>query len=80
MVGATDDPDRDALTEAALHHAPGGAVVLAGEPDSVPLLADRPLVDGHPAAYVCHGLRVRPPGHRGGRPDRRPVLTPFCPG
>ncbi|MCA1655683.1 MAG: N-acylglucosamine 2-epimerase, partial [Pseudonocardiaceae bacterium] len=50
-----DDSCRAALTEAALHHAPGGAIVLAGEPDSTPLLTDRPLVDGHAAAYVCHG-------------------------
>jgi uncharacterized protein YyaL (SSP411 family) len=35
----------------------GGGIVLAGEPDApgVPLLADRPLVDGAPAAYVCRG-------------------------
>ena len=31
------------------------ARLLAGAPDSVPLLADRPLVDGRAAAYVCHG-------------------------
>ncbi|MGI8647121.1 MAG: hypothetical protein DLM55_12450 [Acidimicrobiales bacterium] len=33
----------------------GGAVVAAGEPDAqgVPMLANRPLVDGSPAAYVC---------------------------
>jgi uncharacterized protein YyaL (SSP411 family) len=32
--------------------------VVAGEPDAdgVPLLADRPLVDGAPAAYVCRGF------------------------
>jgi uncharacterized protein len=41
--------------DAALRHAPGGAVVLAGSPDEAPLLADRPLVDGEAAAYVCHG-------------------------
>jgi hypothetical protein len=46
---------RAALTKAALEHAPGGTVILAGEPDAVPLLADRPLVDGKAAAYVCHG-------------------------
>ncbi|HEX6357176.1 thioredoxin domain-containing protein [Actinophytocola sp.] len=44
-----------ALTKAAMTHAPGGSVILAGEPDSVPLLADRPLVNGEAAAYVCHG-------------------------
>ncbi|MEV4318739.1 thioredoxin domain-containing protein [Actinocrispum sp. NPDC049592] len=43
------------LLAVALAKAPGGAVVLAGSPDSVPLLADRPLVDGKPAAYVCRG-------------------------
>ncbi|MGW5055138.1 thioredoxin domain-containing protein [Actinokineospora sp. NPDC004072] len=43
------------LVEVAVRHAPGGAVVLAGEPDSAPLLADRPLVGGVPAAYVCRG-------------------------
>ncbi|SDJ34121.1 hypothetical protein SAMN05192558_108127 [Actinokineospora alba] len=47
--------DRAALVEAALKHAPGGAVVVAGEPDSAPLLADRPLVEGQAAAYVCRG-------------------------
>ncbi len=32
-------------------------MVLGGPPESegVPLLADRPLVDGSAAAYVCHG-------------------------
>jgi uncharacterized protein YyaL (SSP411 family) len=55
VVGPEDDACRNALTEAALHHAPGGTVVLAGEPNTVPLLADRPLVDGNAAAYVCHG-------------------------
>lgn len=40
-------------TAAQLVH--GGGVVLAGQPDSTPLLADRPLVEGAAAAYVCHG-------------------------
>jgi uncharacterized protein YyaL (SSP411 family) len=32
--------------------------VVAGEPGApgVPLLADRPLVGGAPAAYVCRGF------------------------
>ncbi|MFH5209089.1 thioredoxin domain-containing protein [Antrihabitans sp. NCIMB 15449] len=36
--------------------APGGAVIVVGQQDSLPLLADRPLVDGQPAAYVCRGF------------------------
>jgi uncharacterized protein YyaL (SSP411 family) len=46
---------RAALTKAAQTHAPGGTVILSGTPDETPLLADRPLVDGKAAAYVCHG-------------------------
>ena len=49
--------ERDLLRAVAARRAHGGAVVLAAEPDAhgVPLLADRPLVDGKAAAYVCHG-------------------------
>jgi uncharacterized protein YyaL (SSP411 family) len=43
------------LRATAARTAPGGGVVLAGVPDSVPLLADRPLVNGGAAAYVCRG-------------------------
>ncbi|MFC5287205.1 thioredoxin domain-containing protein [Actinokineospora guangxiensis] len=43
------------LAEAAVRHAPGGSVVVAGEPGSAPLLAERPLVGGGAAAYVCRG-------------------------
>jgi uncharacterized protein YyaL (SSP411 family) len=51
---ATDgDP---ALLAQARRLAPGGAVVVGGEPDSSPLLADRPLVGGTSAAYVCRGF------------------------
>jgi uncharacterized protein len=46
------------LTRAALRHRAPGAVVIVGEPDApgVPLLAERPLVAGQPAAYVCRGM------------------------
>jgi uncharacterized protein YyaL (SSP411 family) len=54
VVGAGPD-DRAELLATAAEHAHGGAVVLAGLPDSAPLLADRPLVDGGAAAYVCRG-------------------------
>jgi len=32
--------------------------VVSGEPDApgIPLLADRPTIDGRPAAYVCRGM------------------------
>jgi hypothetical protein len=46
------------LTDLARRLRPPGAVVVAGEPDTadVPLLAERPLVDGGAAAYVCRGM------------------------
>ncbi|RAS63876.1 hypothetical protein C8D87_106278 [Lentzea atacamensis] len=54
-VVGVDDPRRAQLWAAAVAHVPGGGVVVAGEPGSVPLLEDRPLVDEAPAAYVCRG-------------------------
>jgi uncharacterized protein YyaL (SSP411 family) len=50
-----DDAD---LVRTAWRHRPPGGVVVAGAPDApdIPLLADRPLVDGGPAAYVCRGM------------------------
>jgi uncharacterized protein YyaL (SSP411 family) len=52
---AGSSPD---LSAAAYRYAPPGAVVVVGEPDrpGVPLLADRPLIDDAPAAYVCRGF------------------------
>ncbi|WP_214403244.1 thioredoxin domain-containing protein [Pseudonocardia lacus] len=52
VVGGTE------LLGHARRIAPGGTVVVGGEPDApgVPLLAGRPLVDGGPAAYVCRGF------------------------
>jgi uncharacterized protein YyaL (SSP411 family) len=46
------------LLAAAWRAAPGGAVIVAGEPDAegVPLLAGRPLRDGRATAYVCRGF------------------------
>jgi len=65
VVGAADD--RQPLLERARRLAPGGSVIVAGTPaaSGVPLLADRPLVDGGPAAYVCRGFVCD-----------RPVTTP----
>ncbi len=64
VVGPVGDPATAALRRAALLATAPGAVVAVGEPGgtdrdgsvadgSVPLLADRPLVGGRPAAYVC---------------------------
>ena len=55
VVGPAVDPATAALHRAALLGTAPGAAVVAGEPGTVgvPLLADRPLVDGRPAAYVC---------------------------
>ncbi|MEV4633281.1 thioredoxin domain-containing protein [Rhodococcus coprophilus] len=44
------------LLRAARHIAPGGSIVVGGDPGSSPLLVDRPLVDGIPTAYVCRGF------------------------
>jgi uncharacterized protein YyaL (SSP411 family) len=57
VVGTGGDAAAQALHRAALLGTAPGAVVAVGDPDRpddrVPLLADRPLVDGRPAAYVC---------------------------
>ncbi|WP_328754623.1 thioredoxin domain-containing protein [Streptomyces sp. NBC_00269] len=51
------------LHRAALLGTAPGAVVAAGQPGSgeLPLLADRPLVDGRPAAYVCRNFTCDAP-------------------
>jgi uncharacterized protein YyaL (SSP411 family) len=59
VVGAPDDPRTIALRRTALHASTPGLVLAVGDPErppSSPLLADRPLVDGRPAAYVCRGF------------------------
>ncbi|GAA5151832.1 thioredoxin domain-containing protein [Pseudonocardia eucalypti] len=58
VVGGPNDERFLALRTYTQRTAPGGTVVVAGAPDApgVPLLADRPLVDGAPAAYVCRGF------------------------
>ncbi|MGY0058869.1 thioredoxin domain-containing protein [Streptomyces sp. LZ34] len=55
IVGPGDDPATRALHRAALLGTAPGAVIAVGEPGSreVPLLLDRPLLEGRPAAYVC---------------------------
>ena len=56
VVGPASDDRTVGLHRAALMAtAPGAAVAVgdSGHPSDVPLLHDRPLVDGAPAAYVC---------------------------
>ncbi|MFG1791778.1 thioredoxin domain-containing protein [Nocardia sp. NPDC049149] len=53
---ATEAPSKPSeLLTTARATAPGGTVILAAPPNSAPLLADRPLLHGEPAAYVCRG-------------------------
>jgi uncharacterized protein YyaL (SSP411 family) len=53
VTGRLDDPRTADLVRTAVHLAPPGAVVAAGELPYVPLLEGRTLVNGAPAAYVC---------------------------
>lgn len=62
VVGLFDDPHTTMLRSVALAATAPGAVVAVGEPGSeVPLLRDRPLVDGRAAAYVCQGFTCQAP-------------------
>ena len=66
VVGAASDPDRNALHRTALQSTSPGAAVAIGsnEPpqeSEVPLLRDRPLLDGRATAYVCRGFVCRQP-------------------
>ncbi|MFZ2117718.1 MAG: N-acylglucosamine 2-epimerase, partial [Pseudonocardiaceae bacterium] len=57
VIGAAGDAARAALEVAAREAAPGGAVVLAGQPGAdAPMLAGRDLMGGAAAAFVCHGF------------------------
>jgi len=62
-----DGPQARALTRVAHASTSPGMVIAHGSPDTpgVPLLADRPLVAGGAAAYVCRGFVCD-----------RPVTTP----
>ena len=76
VVGpALDDEDTKTLHRTALLGTAPGAVVAVGAPESdeFPLLADRPLVGGEPAAYVCRNFTCDAPTTE---PDRlRTVLS-----
>jgi uncharacterized protein YyaL (SSP411 family) len=57
VIGSLDDADAHALWHEVTHRVLPGAVTLRAAPgegaNESPLLADRPLVDGNPTAYVC---------------------------
>jgi uncharacterized protein YyaL (SSP411 family) len=58
QIAIVGEPAGGPLSETARRLRPPGGVVVCGQPDAtgLPLFADRPLVDGRPAAYVCRGM------------------------
>jgi uncharacterized protein YyaL (SSP411 family) len=58
QIAIAGEPGGGPLSDTAWRLRPPGAVVLSAEPDAaeLPLLADRPLIEGRPAAYVCRGM------------------------
>ncbi len=67
VVGPADDARTAELVGAARAGAAPADALAAGDPadpaaaEAAPLLADRPLVDEAPAAYVCVGFACRAP-------------------
>ncbi|MGJ5833185.1 thioredoxin domain-containing protein [Streptomyces ossamyceticus] len=63
IVGPDGDPrTRELHRTALLATAPGAVVAVGAEgSDELPLLADRPLVGGAPAAYVCRDFTCDAP-------------------
>ncbi|HEY5783235.1 MAG TPA: N-acylglucosamine 2-epimerase, partial [Microlunatus sp.] len=63
IVGDPADAGTAELARIAYRRAPAGSVIMVGLPDTpgLALLADRPLRDGRPTAYVCRGFVCRLP-------------------
>jgi uncharacterized protein YyaL (SSP411 family) len=63
VVGDPGDAATAELARVAYRLAPAGSVIMVGSPDTpgLDLLADRPLRDGRPTAYVCRGFVCRLP-------------------
>ena len=62
-AGDAGDAATAELARTAYRLAPAGSVIMVGLPDTpgLALLADRPLREGHPTAYVCRGFVCRLP-------------------
>ena len=67
LIGATDDPALNALAQTVFARYLPNKVVAGAEPgdeaaaQQIPLLTDRPLLDGKPTAYVCANYTCRQP-------------------
>ena len=61
VVGEPGAADTAALRRIAFGSTSPGAVIAVGLGGEVPLLRDRPLVDGGAAAYVCQGFVCQRP-------------------
>jgi uncharacterized protein YyaL (SSP411 family) len=67
VAGPPDDPRTAELVEAARAGAGPADAIAVGDPAdpeaaaAAPLLGDRPLVEGAPAAYVCRGFACQAP-------------------
>ncbi|HZO88322.1 MAG TPA: thioredoxin domain-containing protein [Chthonomonadaceae bacterium] len=65
LIGSPSDPATQSLLQTLYaRYLPNKVVALAASPDSVPsipLLADRPLRDGKPTAYICEHFACKEP-------------------
>jgi hypothetical protein len=61
IVGTGDDPATRSLLREVWRRRDPYRVLAWGAGGSVPLLAGRSLISGHPAAYVCEGFVCRVP-------------------
>ena len=64
IVGSRTDERTAALTHEVTRRFLPNAVYLRADPGveiATPLLAERPLVDGAPSAYVCEGYACKQP-------------------
>ncbi|NQV06608.1 thioredoxin domain-containing protein, partial [bacterium] len=61
ITGNLADERALALLDEVRRHGSTGVFLASGEAGSIPLLADRPSIDGAPAAYVCRGFTCDAP-------------------